>query len=82
MTDDCFAIAEIRASGVTYYVLQDHTLGYINPAQPLTFCPLACDVHGLPWQRGPVLLMGNERKKLATIDDFKKFRVDHKGHLT
>ena len=61
----------------SYYVLNGHTLGYIQHHQPGIFGVL----HGNPylgardWKNGPVILMGDEDLVPATLADFDRFRV-------
>src|SRR3954470_20846232 len=47
-----------KADGVCYYVLDDHTLGYVSNRAPRLFGVLAGDLHGRHWINGPVWLDG------------------------
>lgn len=64
-----------------YYVLNDHTLGYVFPKQPQWLGVLGADIHGYgnPLQ-GPVCLTVADKLRPATVADFKRFRVDPTGH--
>lgn len=56
----------------TYHVKGDHTLGYVNPAQPGLFWPLGRSVSGHAWQDGSVPA---DDLRPATLADFERFRV-------
>ena len=66
-----------------YIVVDDHTLGYETDRQPGWFAPLAGDIHarGLDWKNGPTVLFGRATRP-ATVEDFERFRVSPRGHLT
>jgi len=66
---------------VSYYVLADHTLGYVNAAAPHLFGVLAGSLDGHDWKNGPVRLDGTERLRPATRADFAVFRVVATGHM-
>lgn len=67
--------------GTHYYVLDEHTLGYVYDAQPTVFGILASDVHGIPWMQGIVPLSPTSALRNASRDDFARFRVDPTGHI-
>jgi hypothetical protein len=64
--------------GTSYVVMNDNTLGFINP----TLLPGQMGVlHGSVlkgghnWLNGPVLIAPSDVLRPATLDDFKTFRV-------
>ncbi|SCW95345.1 hypothetical protein [Ancylobacter rudongensis] len=69
-----------------YYVLNGHTLGYINPAQPNVFGILHASVlRGSTFGRldwFTITAPGVDRLEPATLADFDAFRVCPKGHLS
>jgi hypothetical protein len=65
----------------SYFVLDDHTLGYVSDAAPTLFGVLAADIHGNNPINGPIVLDGLHRLRPATKADFDAFRVDATGHL-
>lgn len=65
----------------SYFVLDDHTLGYVSDAAPTLFGVLAADIHGHNPINGPIVLDGLHRLRPATKADFDAFRVDATGHL-
>ena len=67
--------------GTSYFVLNDHTLGYVSDAAPILFGVLAADIHGHNPINGPLVLDGVSRLRLATKADFDAFRLDATGHL-
>ncbi len=66
---------------VSYFVLNEHTLGYINERAPNLFGVLAADVNGHDGKNGPVIVTLTDKMRPATAEDFQKFRVDPTGHL-
>jgi hypothetical protein len=65
----------------SYFVLDDHTLGYVSDAAPTLFGVLAADIHGHNPINGPIVLDGVHRLRPATKADFDAFRIDATGHL-
>jgi hypothetical protein len=70
-----------RTNTATYYVLDEHTLGYVYDAQPQVLGVLGSDVHGIPWTQGLTWLLPSSNLRTATQEDFSKFRVHPAGHL-
>lgn len=69
---------------VSYYVLDEHTLGYIDSRQPGVFCILHGSVlRGSPhdWRDGFTILAPGAKLRPATLDDFDAFNVSARGHL-
>lgn len=67
---------------VTYYVLNDHTLGYVQEGdKSITVCGyimfniLHGDKDGLDWRYGYSLVAPSDKLVRATKEDFEKFRV-------
>jgi len=71
-----------QSNGTSYFVLDDHTLGYVSAAAPTLFGVLAGDIHGHNPINGPIVLDGGDRLRKATKADFDRFRVDATGHLS
>lgn len=68
----------------SYFVLNGHTLGYVNiDRAPAQFNVLQGSVllGGHDWKNGPVAITRRDVLVPATIADFERFRVSHKGHL-
>jgi hypothetical protein len=67
-----------------YYVLNSHTLGYVQPEAPNTFCVLHGNplLGGLDWKNGPTVILDSDVLTPATTADFERFRVSPVGHLT
>lgn len=65
----------------SYYVLNDHTLGYVLPPQSNMFGVLAADVDGHNPMSGVVVLTLTDTLRAATLADFQRFRVDPTGHF-
>jgi hypothetical protein len=65
-----------------YFVLNENTLGYIDPIG--RFDPLAGSVlkGGLDWKNGPISYFSMDDMRPATLQDFEDYRVCAKGHLT
>lgn len=69
---------------VSYYVLDEHTLGYIDSRQPDVFGILHGSVlRGSPydWRYGFTILAPGAKLRPATLDDFDAFNVSARGHL-
>lgn len=78
------AIADKRAvSGeTTYYVLNGHTLCYLQPG--MTFYGVLAGKPGLgghDWKNGPISVTESDTLRPATLEDFAFFRVSPKGHI-
>jgi hypothetical protein len=69
-----------------YLVLDEHTLGYIDPRQPHVFGILHASVlRGSTFDRlaGFTLVQpGIHNLRPATLEDFEAFRVSSAGHLS
>lgn len=66
------------------YVLNGHTLGYVDPDQSDTLFGVlhgSVLLGGHDWRNGPVFLTAGDTLVPATREDFDKFRVSHKGFL-
>jgi hypothetical protein len=68
----------------TYYVLNEHTLGYVYAAKPNSFNVLHGSVlkGGYDWKNGPVAITTLDNLRPATVADFEEYRVSPDGHLT
>lgn len=67
-----------------YYVMNENTLGYVQPQQPDVFGILHGSVRkgGLPDHNGFVhILPGSDKLRLATLEDFKEYGVHPGGFL-
>ena len=66
-----------------YVVLNEHTLGYLQPATPNLLGVLAGSVlrGGHNPLNGPVYFSERDRIRPATHDDFDAYRVCSRGHL-
>ena len=64
-----------------YFVLNGHTLGFVWERNTSVFHPLAATVDGRDWKNGPFHLVKTDALRVATLDDFNRFRVDPKGHI-
>lgn len=64
-----------------YYVLNEHTLGYVYSKQPQHFGVLAADIHGHNPMSGIVILTLTDTIREATLADFQRFSIDPTGHL-
>lgn len=64
-----------------FYVLGEHTLGYVYEEQPDLLGVLAGkpQLGGHDWKNGPVAF-DPAKLRVATVDDFEFFRVCHKGY--
>lgn len=71
-------------SNPSHYVLNGHTLGYIYDEHPNTFGVLHGSVllGGHDWRNGPVTITDTDQLVPATLEDFDKFRVCPKGHIS
>jgi hypothetical protein len=76
---------ELDDGKTRYYVLNEHTLGFVFPHQPHLLSVLAGSVlKGSQYNplNGPVAIVpGHDQLRPATRADFEEFRVCHKGHL-
>jgi len=59
----------------SYYVLNEHTLGYVLPPQPNVFGVLSADIHGHNPMSGVVVVTLTDTLRVATLEDFQRFRV-------
>ena len=65
-----------------YYVLNDDTLGYIDPQSPTYFSVLHASIlRGATRLTGPFMLSPLDTMRPASIADFEAYRVCHRGHL-
>lgn len=67
----------------SYFVMNENTLGYINPIQPDAFCILHGSVlkGGHNWKNGPVTVSPLDVLRPATLSDFDEYRVRPEGHI-
>jgi hypothetical protein len=68
----------------TYYVLDDHTLGYVGPTVlPGYFAVLQGDPFkgGHDWKNGAIPMPPLSSLRAATLADFDRFRVSPVGHI-
>lgn len=70
---------------VTFYVFKEHTLGYVEEDTNKKFLRLwilAVDYMkgGEPSLLGEEVLVAKQNLRLATLDDFTRFRVSSKGY--
>lgn len=69
-----------------YIVINENTLGYIDPSWPWSgwIGVLAGSLikGGRNWKDGPTVIGSTDVVRDATVTDFELFRVSPKGHLT
>lgn len=60
----------------TYYVLNEHTLGFVFAHQPDVFCVLSGKIlkGGLRWQDGIARISPLDTLRPATLADFEDYR--------
>lgn len=77
---NCLGIAAMKT---TYYVLNEHTLGYISSVSPNSFEVLAGKPQrgGHDWKNGSVAIGKSDVLRTATLDDFEHYRVSPVGHI-
>ena len=70
-------------NATSYYVLNGHTLGYIQADHPTLFGVLAGSVvrGGHDWNNGPTIVSPSDVLVQATHADFEAYRVCYCGHL-
>lgn len=74
----------LSEEGITYYVLNENTLGLVRDARPGWFEVLHGSVlrgSTRDWKNGPFALGESDVLRPATKADFDAYRVSWKGHL-